>query len=66
MQSRKYYDQRIVPGQEPGKGLVCRRCGCRHFRTVYTRRRAGGTILRRRECRHCGLRITTIEREAGY
>jgi hypothetical protein len=47
------------------RGLECRRCGCRHFEVVYTRPCPGGRILRRRECRHCGKRITTWEREIG-
>ena len=46
-------------------GLICPRCGCEHWLVVYTRRRLGGTVLRRRECRHCGRRIVTIERTAG-
>lgn len=45
-------------------GLLCHRCGCRHFRVIYTRRRPSGDILRRRECRHCGTRIVTIEKHA--
>ena len=44
-------------------GLTCRRCGCRHFYVVYTRRAPGGTLVRRRECRNCGRRITTVEQE---
>jgi hypothetical protein len=47
------------------RGLECRRCGCRHFEVVYTRPCPGGRILRRRECRHCGKRIVTWEREIG-
>jgi hypothetical protein len=47
------------------RGLVCRECGCRHFRVVYTRPYHGGRIVRRRECRHCGRRVTTWEREGG-
>jgi transcriptional regulator NrdR family protein len=54
------------PNERPGSpnekpGLVCRRCGCRHLFVVYTRRRATG-VIRRRECRHCGYRMTTWER----
>lgn len=45
-------------------GLVCHRCGCRHFFVVYTRPRLGG-IIRRRECRYCGTRILTYERKYG-
>jgi transcriptional regulator NrdR family protein len=47
------------------RGLECPRCGCQHFRVVYTRPGAGGRIVRRRECRYCGRRITTIERANG-
>ena len=44
-------------------GLTCRHCGCRHFYVVYTRRAPGAKLVRRRECRHCGRRMTTIEQE---
>lgn len=43
------------------RGLVCRGCGCRHFRVVYTRAMTGGRVKRRRECRHCARRMTTVE-----
>jgi transcriptional regulator NrdR family protein len=46
-------------------GLCCRRCGQRQFRVLYTRPRPGGIVFRRRECRQCGTRITTREREIG-
>lgn len=42
-------------------GLVCRACGCQHFRVVYVKHRPGGVVLRRRECRHCGRRVITRE-----
>jgi len=44
-------------------GLACRRCGCRHFYVIYTRRAPGGKVVRRRECRNCNKRMTTIEQE---
>lgn len=47
------------------RGLECSRCGCAHFRVLYTRRALGGRLLRRRECRYCGRRITTYERIGG-
>ena len=47
------------PPAEP-KGLECPACGCRHFSVYYTEPRCG-LIRRRRECRHCGKRITTVE-----
>jgi transcriptional regulator NrdR family protein len=58
------------PSQKPGTprdhvGLRCRRCGHDELRVVYTRRRPGGTVDRRRECKRCGTRITTREREVG-
>jgi len=48
------------------RGLECRECGCKHFRVIYTRPYRGGRLIRRRECRHCGKRITTWERVIGY
>ncbi len=47
------------------RGIECPRCGCCHFRVLYTRRAWGGRLLRRRECRHCGRRITTYETSTG-
>ena len=44
------------------RGLKCRYCGCKHFRVIYTRPTRGGRIMRRRESRHCGKRMTTRER----
>ena len=60
---RKHYTEPITPGVTPGEGITCRQCGCRHFRVVYTRAARRGRIRRRRECRNCGHRITTIEVE---
>ena len=44
-----------------GKGLACRDCGCREFRTPHTRRMSGG-IMRERACRNCGKVILTKEK----
>lgn len=44
------------------RGLICAKCGCRHFRVIYTRPAWGSILRRRRECRHCGHRMTTTER----
>jgi len=62
----------IVEKKSEKRGIECPRCGCRHFRVLYlsacghaqagTRRAWGGRILRRRECRHCGRRVTTQEK----
>ncbi len=49
------------PSTTPHVGLVCRRCGCGHFYTVYTRRRNDG-IIRRKRCRNCDRAITTREK----
>ncbi len=51
--------EEVIDGQKVG--LVCRACGCQHFRVVYLKRLAGGVVMRRRECRHCGKRMTTRE-----
>ena len=61
--TRKRYTQEDFTACMESSGLRCRTCGCRHFRVVYTRARAG-VIVRRRECRYCGRRITTYERES--
>lgn len=50
------------PRSDEPKGLRCAGCGCGHFRVVYTRQARSERVVRRRECRHCGRRMTTIER----
>lgn len=52
----------VIDGQKVR--LVCRACGCQHFRVVYLKRLPKGVLMRRRECRHCGKRITT--RQTAY
>lgn len=51
--------------REGHRGLRCRHCGCDRFRVVYTRRAWGGKLVRRRECRQCGQRVSTCERIIG-
>lgn len=55
--------QPYKPAEKPDerRGLVCPKCGCQHFRVVYTRHARGGRIVRNRECRHCGRRVITYE-----
>ena len=48
--------------RQDNRGIRCPTCGCGHFRVIYTRRALGGRLIRRRECRHCGRRLTTTER----
>ena len=47
------------------RGLECPKCGCKDLRVVYRRAKPGGRVLRRRECRHCGRRMSTYEKAAG-
>lgn len=47
------------------KGLVCGKCGCRHFFVVSTRPALSNKIVRTRECRNCGRRLVTYEAAAG-
>ena len=35
--------------REDERSLRCRHCGCQHFYVIYTRRAAGGKLVRRRE-----------------
>ena len=41
-------------------GLTCARCGCADLRVLNTRP-SPGRIVRYRQCRHCGRRVTTYE-----
>lgn len=45
------------------RGVTCDACGCPQLRVVYTRRRQGAVLLRRRECVRCRRWITTWERQ---
>ena len=58
-------ERSTAPKEPDPRGLQCPKCGCGHFRVVYTRPVWGGRIRRRRECRHCGKRITTTELSTG-
>ncbi len=55
-----------APPEPLQRGLICSKCGCRHFEVIYTRASLGGRITRRRGCRHCGKRITTWEAPIGH
>jgi DNA-directed RNA polymerase subunit RPC12/RpoP len=53
----------IIP--DAAAGVECPNCGCRDFRhshVISTRCPVAGILRRRRECRHCGRRLTTTER----
>jgi transcriptional regulator NrdR family protein len=53
-----------MKNEQLGRGLTCRKCGHQRFRVVYTRARVD-KLVRRRECRQCGERMTTWERALG-
>lgn len=42
--------------------IICRNCGCKHFRVVWVRQRRRGKV-RALNCRNCGRRTTTVEKE---
>lgn len=46
-------------------GILCPSCGHAKHKTIYTRPRDGGRVIRRRECRRCGQRFVTTERVTG-
>ncbi len=50
----------MAAGTGPKRGLECPECGCRHFEVIKTKPH-DGEIGRRRQCRNCGFRITTME-----
>jgi transcriptional regulator NrdR family protein len=47
--------------QQNERGIVCPRCGCRHFKTTHTEPLRDGRIRRRKTCRLCGRKIVTFE-----
>ncbi len=47
------------------RGLQCGACGNRRLRVIYTRAAKGEKLVRRRECRSCGKRVTTWECVVG-
>ncbi len=47
------------------RGLRCRGCGFNKSNVIYTREASRKTLMRRRECRKCGKRVTTFERQFG-
>lgn len=48
------------PPKDRPVGLVCPRCNCADLRVLNTRS-SMGRIVRYRQCRHCGKRVTTYE-----
>ena len=44
-------------------GIECTNCGCRHLPVSHTRPMPGGKIKRYRQCRYCGKKKVTVERE---
>jgi hypothetical protein len=50
-----------LAGDRDERGLICKKCGCRHFNVKHTRR-GDGYILRERKCRNCGRVVWTNEK----
>jgi hypothetical protein len=50
-----------LSGDRDERGLICKKCGCRDLRVIYTRDRFGGR-RRKRRCRNCGHEMWTMER----
>jgi transcriptional regulator NrdR family protein len=51
--------------KDDDRGLRCTACGGKRLKVIYTRPKPGGRVVRRRECKTCGQRITTWEKTAG-
>ena len=52
--------RKVWPHRDRPIGLTCPRCGCADLRVCNTRHSLG-RIVRYRQCRHCGKRVTTYE-----
>lgn len=57
-------NRKTWPPDDDGRGLECRKCGCRQFYVDNTRK-VNRMIIRYRRCRNCGQRMTTCERAVG-
>ena len=53
-------ERKVWPPKDQPVGLVCPRCNCVDLRVLNTRY-TPGRIVRYRQCRHCGRRVTTYE-----
>lgn len=49
------------PKEAEAASIECSRCGCAHWFVLRVEHKPS-RIVRRRECRHCGKRVTTVER----
>lgn len=59
---RQMADETRQEEAKQGIGLACPNCGCRDLRVIKTRHNIEGSeTSRRRVCRHCGTRVTTME-----
>ena len=54
-----------MPSDPEARGIVCRKCGCRHHYVRRTRPIDENKIMRLRECRNCGQQQITYEYPAG-
>ncbi|MGH7143190.1 MAG: hypothetical protein ACREJ2_03555 [Planctomycetota bacterium] len=53
--------EQVQAKPEPNQPLECRRCGCKHFFLIDTRPATRNRRRHRKECRHCGRRVTIFE-----
>ena len=60
-EDQKRHRKKWPPARLDVVGLKCSNCECQDFFVVYTQAVKGARIRRRRECRHCGKRVTTYE-----
>ena len=56
-------DIKTGPANMDERGLVCRKCGCRHLLTIRTVPVSGDRVRRDKRCRNCGHTFKTTE---GY
>lgn len=52
--------ENAVQPPSPEPGLECPQCGCKDLRTIRTTKMRN-KIHRRKECRHCGRRVMSVE-----
>ena len=53
-------------GKQEKCGIICPKCGSSKSLVYDSRKRKYFNVVRRRECKDCGFRYTTVETLYGY
>lgn len=63
-QARRVAVCQVCESESEAPGISCRKCGATRFKTVFTRPRSPGVVMRDRQCARCKARWKEITRVA--